>query len=297
MEKATVAKWAGALLCVLAVLVLASVSYRAKNGSLMFSVKDAPMVFPARQCKAQTIQLSKYRHRQDHTDQLGSQWNTLQLRLNTSEAGIFPFPKFYNSATGVEAVHLELAEDFEITTSAPDTASAGDIRHERILSRYCGTTGRVLRDPALQIKTVTVRTIEVIYSNVNLLATSAAMQETLKQRSAAERENAHYIDEEMYALDVTTDGNVRITVHSPTLNAGSYRGIANALATLDQLLHQVVPMPLPVAILDWPDNHWRGKHVLFARSTNPAPTGRALKLRHHYQSCEGFCRYDTIFLT
>jgi hypothetical protein len=275
MEKATVAKWVGALLCVLLVLVLASVSYRAKDGSLLFSVKEALAAPVSRQCRAYTIHLSKYRHRLDNPDSANNaQWNTLDLRLNTSEPGIFPFPKFYSSAPSGDAVQLELAEDFEIITSSPNSGAAGDMRHERILSRYCSSTARVPRDPALQIQTVTVHRIEVTYSSVNLLATSAAMQEVLQQRSAAERENAHFIDEEMYALDVSADGTVHITVHSSALYTGSYRGIANALASLDQLLHQVVPVQLPVAILDWPDNHWRGKTFFACAFAVPIPTLR-----------------------
>jgi hypothetical protein len=260
MEKAAVAKWAGVLLCVLIVLVIASVSYRAKDGSLLFSVKGPSAAPSSRLCRANTIHPSKYRRRLDNPDAANNaQWNTLDLRLNTTEAGIFPFPKFYSSAPSGEAVQLELAEDFEIITLSPNNATPLDMRHERILSRYCGSTARVPRDLALQIRTVAVHRIEVTYSSVNLLTTSAAMQEVLRQRSAAERENAHYIDEELYALDVSAEGTVRISVHSPALYAGSYRGIANALASLDQLLHQVVPLQLPVAMLDWPDNHWRGE--------------------------------------
>ena len=79
--------------------------------------------------------------------------------------------------------------------------------------------------------------------------------------------NQNLLINELYTLDINNNNN-----HNVTITACGYRGIINAIMTLDQLLSasspsssSIVLLPsivsLPLSIIDWPDNIWRGKLV------------------------------------
>ena len=108
------------------------------------------------------------------------------------------------------------------------------------------------------INIITINHIEIIFIETNLLETSTIMKNILHKRSKETKENAYYIDEEMYSIDISIHGHVKIHIHSSRLYNNIYRGLANALASLDQIITQSMPIQLPLSILDWPDNHWRG---------------------------------------
>ena len=150
-----------------------------------------------------------------------------------------------------------------------------NVNSELILHRYCShsdahsTDARVKVDSSSAVTAVKVQHIYVTFSPSPIIGTSDAMVHLLEQRTTRAAVNAEYIDEEMYAMTISNMGVVRIRVHSPSTtsptttttptSSSSHRGVANALASLDQLLHQVVPLQLPLSMIDWPDNHWRGK--------------------------------------
>jgi N-acetyl-beta-hexosaminidase len=59
-------------------------------------------------------------------------------------------------------------------------------------------------------------------------------------------------DHEAYQLVIHENGSVNII-------ANDYQGVKHALATLSQILYSMPTYHFPIEIVDWPDNHWRGK--------------------------------------
>jgi len=145
---------------------------------------------------------------------------------------------------------------------------------QAILNRYCVSTLQRSSEMALLSSTAihSVHAINIEFVDQHLLLfnaeqekassidqhSSSTMKKILQHRSEDNQANARYIDAEMYTLTISTNGIVNIKVHALDMVAGVHRGVANAFATLDQLLHQVIPLNLPLSIVDWPDNHWRG---------------------------------------
>jgi hypothetical protein len=172
--------------------------------------------------------------------------------LRSNDSGLFPFPKHFHSSEAADHTFLRLSDEFRIHSP---TQSYQDVN--LLTERFCLETVAPTRSTGSQV--IAVQNIEVYFSDANILASSEAMRTVLDRRPSDVQENARYIDAEMYALNVTAEGRVQITVHSPALYEGASRGLANALATLEQLVSQAVPVQLPLAIVDWPDNHWRGE--------------------------------------
>ena len=82
--------------------------------------------------------------------------------------------------------------------------------------------------------------------------------------------NQNLLLNELYTLDININNNN--DNHNVTITACGYRGIINAIMTLDQLLSASSPssssiallpsiVSLPLSIIDWPDNIWRGTLV------------------------------------
>jgi hypothetical protein len=172
--------------------------------------------------------------------------------LRSNDSGLFPFPKHFHSSEAAEHTFLRLSDEFRIHSP---TQSYQDVN--LLTERFCLETVAPIRTTASPW--LAVQDIDIYFNDANILAKSEAMRTVLDRRPRDVQENAHYIDAEMYALNVTAEGRVYITVHSPALYDGAHRGLANALATLEQLVNQAVPVQLPLAIVDWPDNHWRGE--------------------------------------
>ena len=204
------------------------------------------------------------------------EWFQLKLRLNSSQSGVFPFPKVFESSEFGPRTRLSLNSDFSLHVGRPrDGDSSNYGLTNSIFERYCSSSRVSSHFADTRIKITSVSKIYITFSTEHLLADSEAMRETLNHRSEHSKQNAVPIDAEMYKLTISSDGTVHITVHANPSNADSsipistasttvfaHRGVANALATLDQLLHQTVPLKLPLSVLDWPDNAWRGTLLL-----------------------------------
>ena len=197
------------------------------------------------------------------------EWFQLKLRLNSSQSGIFPFPKAFESSEIGPRTRLSLNPDFLLHVARPrDGNSSYYGLTNSIFERYCSSSRVSSHYADARITTTSVSNIIITFSTEHLLADSEAMREALAHRSEHSKHNAVPIDAEMYKLNISSDGTVHITVHANHSNTDSttttstsafaHRGVANALATLDQLLHQTVPLKLPLSVLDWPDNAWRG---------------------------------------
>lgn len=176
------------------------------------------------------------------------------MLLGSNESSLFPFPKTFTSNGWSDHMYLELAADFRIRLISHESRNR-DV--QSMVDRFCTETVATAR--SLKPSSLVIHDVEIRFVETNLLATSEVMNSILVNRSKEARDNAAYIDAEMYTLDISTDGVAHIQVHSPALYPGAHRGLANALATLEQLVHQAVPVQVPLSILDWPDNHWRGK--------------------------------------
>lgn len=179
------------------------------------------------------------------------------LRLRNNESGLFPFPKSYSSSESATPTNLVLSGDFRIhfMDDIAQVRARDDIK--AIFNRFCSETNAAYHSHGPQ--TALISDVVITFSDAHILATSSDMWWLLAARSSEAQQNAAYIDAEMYSLRVGTDGRAHIAVHSPSLFEGAHRGLANAFASLEQLVHQAIPVQLPLLIVDWPDNHWRGE--------------------------------------
>lgn len=233
-----------------AVLALFLMVYRSSPHSHTQSHEQTatsrPLTQNALQCK-----LKRQPHRSyDHSLKVGE---TL-LSLGSNESSLFPFPKSFSSNERSDHINLELDSSFQIRF-----LSHGHNHQDvnMIVNRFCTET--VASTRSSRPGNMVIHDVEINFVETNLLATSEMMQSILANRVKEAKDNAAYIDAEMYTLDISTDGVARIQTHSPLLYPGSHRGLANALASLEQLVHQAVSVQVPLSIVDWPDNHWRGE--------------------------------------
>jgi len=191
------------------------------------------------------------------------EWFQLKLRLNSSQAGIFPFPKVFESAEEGPLTRLSLKPDFRLRIQHDSEAAMFSLGSTgSVFRRYCDSAKTATHIHDASITTTSVEDIFISFAPESLLASTDAMKDVLRKRSAESRLNAAYIDDEMYKLSINNQGQVFIEVHAPRTPLGAtavHQGVVNALGTLDQLLHQTVPLRLPLSVLDWPDNHWRGE--------------------------------------
>lgn len=263
-----------AVLALLFVMIVTTVSYR--KGVKQFVVSTAGSLTQdtsaTKEAKTLTCKaLPGIREYNQYTDLPGAdlpEWFQLKLRLNASQSGIFPFPKVFESSVNGPLTRLSLRSDFSlhIRSDLSDFGLTGSI-----FERYCQSSRVSTHLADTSITTIDVSKIIITFSPEHLLASSDAMRETLSHRSPQSKQNAIPIDAEMYKLAISADGTVHIVVHakpisstdtsaSTSTTAFAHRGAANALATLDQLLHQTVPLRLPLKVVDWPDNPWRGAY-------------------------------------
>ena len=267
MDKQTLSQYISILICLLIVLIIVSTTYKYDGKNFLTktttSTADSKTNTIAKrllQCNTLTPTQNSFQHSTNHNNYENEEWRILKLRLNATDSGIFPFPKVYESNPEASFSQLQLHENFDITIYNED------IKHinynefiSPILNRYCTTTMQTIRTIQPNFNIITINHIEIIFIETNLLETSTIMKNILNKRSKETKENAYYIDEEMYSIDISKQGHVKIHIHSSRLYNNIYRGLANALASLDQILTQSIPIQLPLAILDWPDNHWRGE--------------------------------------
>jgi len=264
------------ILCLLCLMVVATVSYRKGIQEYVVSTAGSFASDDSTAEGASTLNckaLPAITEHNKYSDLPASdlpEWFQLKLRLNSSQSGIFPFPKVFESAEGGPLTRLSLKTDFALQVQHPnggDSLNYGATNS--IYDRYCQSSRVSSHRADSSITTTSVSKIIITFSTGHLLADSDAMRETLAHRSEHSKQNAVPIDAEMYKLTISGDGTVHITVHAsathppdstPSISttAFAHKGVANALATLDQLLHQTVPLRLPVRVLDWPDNAWRG---------------------------------------
>ncbi len=269
------------ILCLLCLMVVATVSYRkgiqeyvVTTAGSFVSDESTTREARTRTCKA----LPAITEHNKYSDLPASdlpEWFQLKLRLNSSQSGIFPFPKVFESAEDGLLTRLSLTTDFALQVQhSYDGNSSNYGLTNSIFERYCQSSRVSSHAVDSSITTTSVSKITITFSTEHLLADSEAMRDTLTHRSEHSKQNAVPIDAEMYKLTIATDGTVHITVHasathpsdsttSSTTTAFAHKGVANALATLDQLLHQTVPLRLPLRVLDWPDNAWRGTTCVF----------------------------------
>jgi len=265
----------GAVFVVLLLMVVLTTSYR-KGSHFLVSNASEPInaqtglpnpnmvVGEQLQCKA-TSMIDDYNKYTDMPTEKLPEWFQLKLRLNSTQSGIFPFPKVFESAEEGPLTRLTLQPEFRLRiqhNSEDEMFSLGSTR--TVFKRYCASAKTSTHHQDASITTTSVGDIFISVAPENLLATTDAMKDVLWKRSAESRLNAAYIDDEMYHLSINTQGQVFIIVHAlrtPLSATAVHQGVVNALGTLDQLLHQTVPLRLPLSVLDWPDNHWRGEFV------------------------------------
>ena len=252
--------WITALVALAVLLASFSYLYRRRtfNADQLANINQESHAAVVRQCKLNTLPFDDI----DTTD--NDEWLDLKLRLNSSQSGIFPFPKVYTSDAGSVFSHLKFAPIYQLHVQHENENKDSwklNTKSENILNRYCAQQNK---SPSSEntspsdstVTTVLIHNVYVTYTTSHLLATSDSMRKLIQLRTAEEQANAQYIDDEMYSLSVSQAGVVHIRIHS---SIHSNRALTNAFASLDQLVNQVVPVQLPLSIIDWPDNHWRGK--------------------------------------
>lgn len=266
MNKQFVHQWTGCLVIFLLIVLVLTISYRNANniaGSTSKSHTDVPEHSSSPlpidlQCQARPTAIDTQKSRYDAAEDIPD-WLDERLRLNSSQTRIFPFPKVYDSAQQGLTTRLSLKPRFQMHFQYDGRVSVAMVENiKHIVDRVChdlvsGT------EPKHAAPSLPVTHVHVTFTSSNLLATSSAMKDILHHRTEEVKRNAQYIDDEMYTLDVSEDGVVYIMVHTSTATGSApHRGLANAFSTLEQLVNQAIPVKLPLSIIDWPDNHWRG---------------------------------------
>lgn len=268
MNKQLLSQWAGVLFTLFLILVVLAISYRKDSegsGSLAGTSKQtlgdhvtSKVPLADRQCATLLNQRGTQKSRFDIPDDIPD-WLDVRLRINSSQTRLFPFPKVYESDSQGLLTRLSISSEFQMHFQYDGSMSlAMTDRVKLIVDRVClGTVSGVQAQHAAS--STPVAHIHVTFTSSKLIATSSAMKNILHQRSEEAKKNAQYIDDEMYTLNVSQEGVVYIMVHtSAETDSATHRGLANAFATLDQLFNQPIPVQLPLSIIDWPDNHWRG---------------------------------------
>lgn len=202
--------------------------------------------------------------------------------IHQNHSFLFPFPKIYSIGEYNDSkrynsnIRFHLHSNFKIDVYYDYIVNNDTTLYSLInknIQRYCNKTAISWKETSLEDtsrikvnnnldknKDNQISIIKLIITNESLIHSNNWMNEYLANNNmdsinhnSSNKKIQQQLKNEMYSICIDINTNITIKAHN-------YRGVVNALSTLDQIFSRmkIFTVPLPLHIIDWPDNIWRG---------------------------------------
>lgn len=178
-------------------------------------------------------------------------FTTLDKKNTTSSASI-PLPKLFHEEETLSAprgmvLHPEYDIKFVGETKVERSIEEDPTVFNNAVQRFCS----MLHQPYVNATSTDIQGDAVmIITSISIEYSAGSIQSDL----FSDVNRVYSKDHEAYQLIIHENGNVNIV-------ANGEQGVKHALSTLSQVLYSMVAYHFPVEIVDWPENHWRGKRL------------------------------------
>ncbi|RYY85035.1 hypothetical protein EON63_08045 [archaeon] len=164
----------------------------------------------------------------------------------------WPPPKYIHQQDHIDSHPMRLYLPSSFTMSLQVDSSVDSAQQERIqvsVNQLCS------QEPSLELPATYTPDDFFTIDHIQLVVSSELLLEALQHTWITKKLYRYMRSNESYMVFINPN-------HTAVLLAHNEVSMLYALNSLSQMLHSPMAMQLPVEILDWPENNWRGEFSL-----------------------------------